>query len=36
MTDIVNQVKEQYARVLEFEDYKHLLDIASFHFETAA
>ncbi|MEJ6497074.1 hypothetical protein [Pseudoalteromonas lipolytica] len=34
--DIVNQVKEQYARILQVDDWGHLLEVASFHFKNAA
>ena len=36
MTEIVNEVKKQFARVLKQEDWKHLLEVAEYHFETAA
>lgn len=34
--DIVNQVKEQYARILRVDYWGHLLEVANFHFKNAA
>ena len=36
MSEIVNEIKEQFARVLNASDWLHLLEVAEFHFETAA
>ena len=36
MPDIVNEVKDQFARVLKSDDWEHLLDVAEYHFEVAA
>ena len=36
MSEIVNEVKDQFARVLTVDDWEHLLDVAEYHFETAA
>ncbi|MFA0081647.1 hypothetical protein AB4383_06375 [Vibrio breoganii] len=36
MTELVNEVKDQFARILRQEDWEHLLEVAEYHFETAA
>lgn len=36
MTEVVNEVKDQFARILRQEDWAHLLEVAEYHFETAA
>ena len=35
MTDIVNDAKAQFARVLNQSDWEHLLEVAEYLFETA-
>lgn len=36
MTQVVNEVKEQFARILKISDWRHLLEVADYHFEEAA
>jgi hypothetical protein len=36
MTGIVNEIKDQFARIIEPTDWSYLLEIADYHFETAA
>jgi hypothetical protein len=36
MSQVVNEVKAQFARILESSDWKHLLEVADYHFEEAA
>lgn len=36
MSQIVNEVKAQFALVLSFSDWEHLLEVADYHFEEAA
>jgi hypothetical protein len=36
MPNIVNEVKNQFARILGMGDWVHLLDVAEYHFEVAA
>ncbi|HIF9128208.1 hypothetical protein [Photobacterium damselae] len=36
MTEVVNEIKDQFARVLKQEDWEHLLEVAEYHFESAA
>ncbi|ACH63512.1 hypothetical protein VFMJ11_A0744 [Aliivibrio fischeri MJ11] len=36
MSQVVNNVKAQFARVLEVSDWEHLLEVADYHFEEAA